>query len=629
VSLDLASETTAELVIPYFDNVPYISIGAPSPPFTISIYTWALLNATEPAEVSANYTLSYWVTESEVVIPRPQSGKAKPKGFKVSGIANTVGDMADKVSEFTGSGIAKMVGHAAHGVGKLAELFGFLKPPIPGVSQLILRRTHDDGAVVDGVADVHELTLHHSAMRSIDPEPVIGLQEDQLTMAYLTSRDGYLTSIPWNRDQATDTVLFLTGVSPAFIRYVDYAKATPTPLAMATMPFALWRGSLTYTFTLVASKYHSGSVRIFWTPDASVASPYNTVHSVVFNCNAGNTIQFTVPWGQPVPWLNVKVGEVGNVTPTTCVNGRIVMVVERPLLCNYDSALAYFIVTVRAGPDYEVARPSSDTVTTVRFTEPSDSPWREFDTENISVESYSELGAGVMPINQSSDVVVAPFIDADGSKLVAEEMHGELVRSYRALAKRVTHWFTTSTINYTGVKQLRLRRFPLMPYADAVANYAYGFTYASYISQLFALYSGSTNYTIYHTHLTPSQITKTWGYTSWQVYDGTTLLESFGQYTQSQYGFINGGAIVPRIYDEQSWCARAADQARTRTVRVGELNSPYYPDSAVAFNCIWPVNESERTQIDIYASAGDDFNAYGFIGVPIVWFRTNRFSPPS
>ncbi len=139
---------------------------------------------------------------------------------------------------------------------------------------------------------------------------------DELLLSTLAARTAYISSISWDPTQARATWLFGSLVNPVQASVSVYTKrptvTTPTgfaatthtcltPCAFAALTAKYWRGILSYTFTVVASPYHKGRLRIYYEPYSSsfvsgVSPSVALSNSSVLDLSENMQIVVDVPW---------------------------------------------------------------------------------------------------------------------------------------------------------------------------------------------------------------------------------------------------------------------------------------------------------------------------------------------
>jgi len=157
--------------------------------------------------------------------------------------------------------------------------------------------------------------------------------------------------------------LFRITMDPTDMRVFDYTGAgfMFTPLARVALMANYWRGSFRVHIACVASKFHSGRVRIWYDP--KLYSGYNTgnltVHlaNMVWDINAQSEVSFTIPYEHTTLWKRVR--SVTVAADETNSIGIFGFEVLNPLTSSSATVNpVYFQVFVSAGNDFQIASPN-------------------------------------------------------------------------------------------------------------------------------------------------------------------------------------------------------------------------------------------------------------------------------
>jgi len=167
-------------------------------------------------------------------------------------------------------------------------------------------------------------------------------------------------------------------VDPCWVDLYNWVEGEiltcPAPAYIA-LPFDYWGGTMRYRVSVVASKYHSGRVRMVYEPDPMQdfnatktlgASVY--CFSEVFDVAEGVVVEFDVPWCSIRPWADVR-NRIEDIVPEgpdlygnvganrACNNGGLYFIVEAPLTSVAPETKSIMIhVESMTGRDFRVAR---------------------------------------------------------------------------------------------------------------------------------------------------------------------------------------------------------------------------------------------------------------------------------
>lgn len=291
----------------------------------------------------------------------------------LSGVLTGVGDVlsiASSVLPGVGSVLAPATVFAKAGA-KLAKAAGFGVPltPVPryaDVGDLSGTQFHMDASDVSTVMSASCVAQRGVAQFG-------GEDLDEMSVAHIASRYGTVSNISVGPATATGALLTHIGVSPGF--GLSLAAGCPPSVTWVAQAFRYWRGSLRYRIRVVASKFHSGRIRVVYEPSPLFGtSPYpdlsksSFAFNEVFDIANGTVVEFTVPWmsnrvwGQmfeyPVQTLPVDADDVGSSSYRIMYNGVLRYYLEGALTSsNATTPNIYLWTEVSGGPDFKVAVP--------------------------------------------------------------------------------------------------------------------------------------------------------------------------------------------------------------------------------------------------------------------------------
>jgi len=295
----------------------------------------------------------------------PLSFKAQGRReAKVKSEKGIIGKIAEGVAGIAGSlvpipeigEVAAGVSVGARVVAGIANYFGWSRPNTLQAIQPV-RLTYTNMANTHGLMDGQCL--------SVDPEngvatacELMGALPEEMQLLRMASTPGLAElEIPWTASDTTGTCLYKVGVGPGMTHSQLVGGTTTqfsTPLLWTTQPFLMWRGSIRVHITIVCSQMHVGRLRVSFLPnldsgttlalDDLVSSPGR-----VIDISKETEVDITFPYIHYSPWLPV-VQSMGQ------MRINVINMLVHPSAPAPNVALN---VWVAAGPDYQLARPSS------------------------------------------------------------------------------------------------------------------------------------------------------------------------------------------------------------------------------------------------------------------------------
>lgn len=622
----------------------------------------------------------------------PQSDEYSNKVFSVK--ASNVASVMDRLSSAPIIGpYARATSMVASAMSGVAALFGFSKP-LELERCIIVPKSVSDMATTGGKDDSHKLTLDPKQELTIDPR-AFGLgSKDEMDILHVAQTESYLTTFTWTSGNSSPagTILWNSIVDPG--QYVIYnasganiPKINMTASAFASLPFQYWRGSIIYRFQIVCSALHKGRLRIVYDPEIEVSAndptritpEYNLGYQTVVDISETQDFEVTVGWGQPSSYREncqyQGIGPTFAITPllynsstNTSGNGVLGVYVMNEL-ANPSSATddCYVVVSMRAGPDFEVACPTSRPLARMRFMTFDDVNPPEALVAAIEEEvvpQSSELPVSAVPSGEANmaEGAQSAGVLADLGSLTShtnEVFMGETVRSFRTLLKRFSmveiatlHQTTPGTGFGTNAFLLQRSSFPIEPgfarYSSLDPNnvteivqtkaYAYGFmTPMRFISAGYVGWRGgvrwkvTTSWKCCDVLRSPATVTRYSGCTPANIAeiipDKNTLagkrdwLVGFDEAANAQEG-----AQIVELMQEPVICFEAPFYTSRRFLHSRSLTR-FTPDGDTQFKPCWKIGYETDHNYDqmshqLYCAAAEDFNLGMFIGAPIVYLES-------
>jgi hypothetical protein len=328
IFLDPTTSTGGEMVLPFFYHKNYLTVplaewtdmgqlffrtlntlkhaNGATDNVTISVFAWAEdVSLSVLTSVDSNTLVPQMGEENEI-------DEANKTGM-ISGPATAVAKMSNAMSAVPMlKPYALATEQVANTVAKVAKQFGYCRPPETKNPSPMRLFTTSSLAVTNVPDTAQKLTVDDKQELSIDPR-IAGLgASDPLAIKEIAKRESYLTKFTWAQGTVPETLLWNARVDP-----VTWAESSLTPTsfhfpacAMAAMPFKFWTGSMKFRFQVVCSAFHKGRIKIVYDPNffgsmsGTRFSEYNINYTEVIDI--ADTQDFTI--------------EIGNGQPTTLLD---------------------------------------------------------------------------------------------------------------------------------------------------------------------------------------------------------------------------------------------------------------------------------------------------------------------
>lgn len=607
----------------------------------------------------------------------PQSDEYSNKVFSVK--ASNLASMMNRLSTAPIIGpYARATSLAASATSAIAALFGFSKPLELDRTMIVPKCVHDM-ATSGGKDDSHKLTLDPKQELTIDPR-AFGLgSKDEMDIANIAGTESYLTTFTWTSGNSSPagTILWNSIVDPG--QYIIYTasglndpKINMTASCFAATPFQYWRGSIIYRFQVVCSALHKGRLRIVYDPEIEVSAnepsrttpEFNLGYQTVVDISEVQDFEITVGWGQTSSYReNCFYSGLGpmfaptplfyNSSTNTAGNGVLGVYVMNEL-ANPSASTddCYVVVSMRAGPDFEVACPTSRPMARLRFMTNSD----------VNVPQSEEIPVSAVPSGDANmaEGASSAGVLADLGSLTShtnDVFMGETVRSFRTLLKRYTMVELVTLTGAGGVfpaSNSAIIQRPSFPIEPGYARYsnlastvtrivntkAYAYGYMSplrFVSAGYVAWRGSVRW---KTTNGASCCNSTYLPISISRYSGCSpanIVEVAADFATNQgmkdflVGFDEGGTlqeggqlIVSGVepvnsFEVPFYTTHRFLHSRSLTRFEPDQSTQYKPCWKQAFTFFG--QPTERRHAGLYCAAGEDFNLGMFVGAPIVYLE--------
>lgn len=378
--LEPATMTTAEMELPFLwpnswldvvDNNEFLNMGR------IRYVLFAKLrSANAVASASVRIACYAWATDVEVAgltsYLALQSDEYEEDGV-ISGPATAIADVAGKLKDAPIIGpFATATEKGANIVSSIARLFGYSNPPVISDVMPYAPKSFHAFSSVDTSIPSDKLSLDPKNEVTIDNSVTGAGSEDQLALSFLMRKESFLQGALWQGADAENKILWSAPVTPMYVSQLGAPGSQNirnyTPASYFSTMFEQWRGSITYRFKFIKSRYHTGRLIITWDPHGVPGNDYETTNLTrIVDLQTEEEAIITVPYKQPFAWLNTAVyanNFSNGATPTFTLdplaqNGVIQVRVLTTLTGPSTLPEIDILTFVSCGEDYEVSVPAN------------------------------------------------------------------------------------------------------------------------------------------------------------------------------------------------------------------------------------------------------------------------------
>lgn len=378
--MNIAQRSHVELKVPYVGPNIFMNLTDDTPKFgTIMIQCVAPLAAASNGQTcGATLLMSFedvvifgathpWKAQGPPVVPMPSTTEKEEREGHSQG---SIADAAKTVSSIPLlDAVAPEVSFGAKAVGAVAAQFGLSKPVAdPNISRITFT-PFGQPQHVDATSNAFKLGVSETTGTRVAP---LGLtEEDEMSILSLVTKRTYLGSLRWSTEQANGAELGWFPVNPNVHKWEDLYYY-PSLLQYVSSMFRYWRGSIRFTFVVVATQFHSGRLRFVYDLDSQSRPTQENVNynfSQIVDIRGPMTFTIECPFFATTPYRLVP-----NKKDPTLASGWFVtdedvyankfrdnalyVFVENALRVNENAAQSIHLeVFVSGGEDYELATP--------------------------------------------------------------------------------------------------------------------------------------------------------------------------------------------------------------------------------------------------------------------------------
>lgn len=466
IFLDPTTSLGGELKLPFFQHKNYLSVplsdwsemgelsfrtlnqlkhaNGATDVVTISVFAWA-------EDVSMSVLTS---VDQDTLLPQAGETEEANKTGMISGPATSVAKFAaylTGVPYIAPFALATEIG--ANAVSAMAKIFGYSRPAITKAPEPYRPTQISSLALTTTPDNAQKLTVDDKQELTIDPR-ISGIGPvDPLNIREIAKRESYLTTFAWNIGTAPDTLLWNGRVDPATWAEQGTPRAYHFPAcAFAALPFQYWKGTMKFRFQIVCSTFHKGRLKIVWDPNFIADntylgfSEYNTNYLKIVDIADETDFTIECGMGQDTSFIEHHNPGVDSVTEMYSTsrftsfdtgNGVLgIFVVNELTTPNsiVDNSIE-INVFVSMGDDFEVAVPSNQFA---NFVLRPQSGVLEPQSGELVPEAQNTEEPSAPQQEQSCIVGLPPADDAQLNKV----FFGESISSFRPMLKRYALWNT-------------------------------------------------------------------------------------------------------------------------------------------------------------------------------------------
>lgn len=470
LQIDPTTSSGGEMVLPFIWHYDKISIPSASWSSlgTMFIREMNLLKHANAATTPIEINIYAWAEDVELSIPTASNSSAlinqsgDEYGLdKFQEMATALASTADSVNPTTIGSYVRASQLAVSGLGKLANMMGFSRPPdndsVPFRRKIVTNLANTDahdGSVKLAVDSKQEL--------SVGCEPINVSTGDELDIATICAKQTLIAQAYWDLTHAVGDPLFYSKVSP-MLHATEAIPVNFYPSAMmyAALPFRFWRGKVKFRFQVVASSFHRGRLLVTWNPTTTASQEVNVVCSTIIDLDKERECVLEIPWGQVSSFLTVPAPVVATKGWLTNPGAAVL-----PINNTYDNGIvSVYVINTLAVPNTTATALVGINV----YVSMEEAQFAVPDDVAISNISFTANQSGVEP-----DIEVPMPINVDTTRALEDTAAvdtlmmmymGERITSFRTLLKRYVYHMSTVIQGTAATNRcLRVTEFSAFPY---------------------------------------------------------------------------------------------------------------------------------------------------------------------
>jgi hypothetical protein len=569
----------------------------------------------------------------------------------VSSVASAVADAAGDLKRIPVIGVfARATEIGARAAGAIASLFGFSKPAEIKDAVIVRNTPFASMATSDGADTTTKLTVTRKQEICVDPrtagDPVL---EDQLSITHLAGIESWLTSFDWNPSDDTNKWLFTMPVTPGLRRKTTNIQQN-TPMSYLAWMFREWSGSIKVRFVIPAAKFSQGKIAIVYDPHdfaGTTSDTYNTNYTEIVDISETRDFEVIIPWQQKEPYkicshfFNDQ-WKFDGTAYLAEANGTIGVRVLNTLVQPDDASYLNIQVFVSACDDIEFVNPSNWNHNNIYFTDEivlTGSGEKVYLVSESNVVEHGSSATDEQPPEEDAPTFegVSTTLGTSPSvtHLKSSVFYGERVGSLRQLVKRYcperTFYFDVAGTADSAFKvSWSQMPFWYKPAAkgtgiDGVHGTVVATSYLSMVVPMFAGWRGGIRRKIMcndaATTMRVGRYAEPGG--DYGVQTEYPMLSTSYQSTQAEMfnslsSFSTGGALTNDNMRALEFEIPYAQSFRFSLSRQQDNANSFgnYRPLGNKFDLCTNVKGEQNAYLSCFVAAADDFQVFGFTGVP-------------
>jgi len=639
VYCNLSLQSSVELSVPYTGPQAFVNLADLSNRDWGTFYVQnisSIVDGTNQTSAEISVYMSFSDVKLYGATPRTWStqslDRTKEAQGKTQSPSNPVSDLLGDVTGALGAGSELLTA---------LSVLGLSKPVVNQNPTRMLLSPYANITLGDSTSSALKLSFQEKQDTEVGRLGVDAA--DEMDINHIVSKPCYFTYFTWSDAQTETTNLINLPVEPNAVVDTTIGVNTyvaPTRLRYISSMFRFWRGTIRYTFHVVATKFHSGRLRFVYslgglTDQSRLGVEYPYSFSQVVDLRDGLTFAIDLPYFASTPWKSVPKNFTGGTYVDDDRSGfddplsYLQVFVENRLTLQSSAASTISIVVMASGgSDYQLAAPSCMKGFPTQIERPTLS--RKLKTQPILMKPQGEV-LDIPVLNMVAQYSSPDSHNPDSTRLTM----GENISNVRALLKRYFPIGYSATVPTTNVVV-----FPFVitePFIGASRN-TRSYEFLSNLWPMYRFYRGGMRL-LFAASSPGSLAVKYDPYLNPGILSASTVgassvfgkeMSAFATTNTSNTTFLNQATAVTQPFSMalQGGCEiEIPYYARTHklitrytpgdniSAVLSQTSARFYPEGAVQIS--FSVTSADGP-MRVFRAVADDFN-FGFIlGAPIV-----------
>lgn len=319
--IDLASGAPVELKIPYCAPLSHYNLidthSNMGELYLIPLN--AIQTGTTPVTNGADMSIFAWFEDIDLALPTsapvtvPLVAQVKVEGednveTRPSQVLSSITNIASVATPLLGSWV-KPIEWVARASSQVLSSFGWNKPVLMEPNSTYANIPGKGYTNVEGVDCSVKLAGMPDNSLTYDGG-IFSTDVDEMDIKYVASKSCiFQQGINWDLTQSAGHRIYGTPVTPG-LSFGIFPEVQPTTLAYVTSMFRYWRGGLKFRLTVAKTAFHTGRLRITYSPGVytdSGAQVLDNAYNWVLDLSVSSEIEIEIPFVANVPWKETLV----------------------------------------------------------------------------------------------------------------------------------------------------------------------------------------------------------------------------------------------------------------------------------------------------------------------------------